>query len=63
MPAKPGYAKCLMGFILFGWITPRKTRKLTAHDEKRVVVATVQFLALDTWALQNQAYAAVDGAH
>ena len=52
-----------MGFILFGWITPRKTRKLTAHDEKRVVLATVQFLALDAWALQNQAYAAVDGAH
>jgi hypothetical protein len=32
------------------------------RDEKWVVVATVQFLALDAWALQNQAHATVDGA-
>jgi hypothetical protein len=45
------------------WITPRKTGKSKSHDEKCVVVATMQFLALDAWALQNQAYATIDGAH
>ena len=51
------------GFHPLSWITPRKTGKSNAHDEEYVVVATMQFLALDAWALQNQADATVDSAH
>src|ERR1700721_335743 len=51
------------GFHPLSWITPRKAGNQMPHDEKCVVAATVRFPALDAWALQNQAYATIDGAH